>query len=234
MFKSVRPVSENIIASILYALFIVGGGALLALLKSLAPNLFIYALWGLIGSALTAVIVVAFIVLKRIPKRLPETTPQNVESNIREWLDVFRLTTQRLQEPSAYFGFLVTSPSGMNMVILRSREFDRYVLLRGGLNIAPEDKKNVDALSDEEKGRLVSRLTIALSRSGMGFEMDWPGNRIALTRRLPITANLTEASFMEAVEAMDVAKLGIHRELILMLSEIRPTKRLEGGDELSH
>jgi hypothetical protein len=33
MFKSVRPVSENIIASILYALLILGGGALLAVLK---------------------------------------------------------------------------------------------------------------------------------------------------------------------------------------------------------
>lgn len=122
------------------------------------------------------------------------------------------------------------------MAILRPKEIDRYILLRGGLNIAPQHKRNVDALSDEDKGRLVSRLTIALSRSGMGFEMDWPGNHIALTRRLPITASLTEASFMEAVEAMDVAKLGIHRELILMLSDIKPAEKLEAasGEEVSN
>ena len=221
MFKSVRPVSENIVASILYALLILAGGTVLAVLKSIAPNLFSYVLWGLVGSALTAVIVAAWIIFKRIPKLPPETTPENIEANIRRWLDSFQLSVKKVDDENAIFTLVATTDSDMKIAITRLKAFDRYVLLQSAINIAPEDKVRFDALSLDERGRFAASLTVELARSGLGFQMKLDQNIITLDRRVPITSGLTEVSFMEALDHLDRSKIGIHRTLILMLIDLK-------------
>lgn len=221
MFKSFRSISEGVVSNIFYAALVITGGAVLALLKAFVPNLFTLVLWGFIGAALVAVILVAWAVWTRIPKRLPETTPENVEANIRTWLDAFQVTTQRVTEPSAIFAFLVTLTSGMKSVIMRPRLFDKYIQMESAIRMGVDDRARFDALPQEEQSVFAATFSVELSRTGMGFTMDLPNNNFILCRRIPITPNLTEGNFMEALEALDSAKVGTHRMLTLMLIDVK-------------
>lgn len=221
MFQWVRRRSEDVVNGLITAGVIAGGGVVLTLLRAFLPNLFTYVLWCLIGSALTSAIVVAWILLRRIPKRLPETTPENVEGNIRSWLDAFLITTQKINEPNAMFGLLVTLQSGMKIVIVRPKDLNRYIQMETAIVMSPDDKARFDALSKEEQNIFGATLSVDLSRTGMGYVMDLPNNSVVLSRRIPITANLNESAFMEALEALDHAKMGMHRLLVLMLIKLK-------------
>jgi hypothetical protein len=229
MFKSVRSLSEGVASNIAYALLVAAGGTVLALLKHFVPNLFTLVLWGLVGAALVAVILAAWAVLTRIPKRLPETTPENVESNIRAWLDTFQITTQRITEVNGIFALLVTLASGMKIVIMRPRLYDKYIQMESATRMSDHDKKRFEALPPEEQNIFGAAFSVELARTGMGFTMDLLSNNIVLSRRIPITPNLNEGSFMEALEALDQAKIGTHRMLTLMLINLK--RKLEKQEQ---
>lgn len=195
---------------------------MLAYLQSSYQTWFTSALWGLIGSALIAVIVAAFEIWRRLPKPTPEVTPENVEANIRAWLDSFRLSVKREDNPIALFTLVATPDNGMPIVIWRPKALDRYVIVEATITISPEDKPLFDNLPAEEKGIFATRLSVELSRASMGFVMDLDkSNVIGLQRRLPITADLTESNLMTTVDEVGNARLRALRTLTLMLFDIK-------------
>jgi len=194
---------------------------MLALLKKKFPQWFPIALWGLIGCGLVAVIVVAFVLLTRIPRPAPEITATNVETNIRTWLDSFHLSSKKMDDPQSLFALVVTLDNGTRMVIARPKLLDRYIVLQSSITISQEDKAIFDGLPLEERAIFAARLSAELSRTGMGFTMDLAQNNITLTRRVPITSNLTEGTFMENFDEMDSAKILVLRTVVLMLLDAK-------------
>jgi hypothetical protein len=210
-----------IIAGVISSLIIIGVGAVLDYLQHSHPSWFGVVLWGLVGCGLIAVILMPFILLKRLPKRAPEVTPENIEANIRTWFDSFRLSTKRIDDPQSLFALLATLDNDMKILITRPKLLDRYIAIHSAITISPDDKAMLDGLPAEEHGIFAMRLSVELSRTGMGYTMDLPKNTITLTRRVPITANLNEGNFMEAVDAVDNAKLGALQTLVLMLHDVK-------------
>lgn len=225
-----RPITQGVISSAIYAALIFGGGAVLAYLKLAHPAWFTAGLWGLVGSALITFIVVAFVIWRRLPKLPPEITPENVEAKIREWLDSFRFSIKREVNPEAIFALVTAPENGLPVVIARPKTFDRYIVIEASVTISPEDRILFDRLSEEEQGIFAARLSVELSRNTMGFVMDLrTSSVISLQRRLPITSDLTESTFMAAVDEVGNARLRTLRVVILMLIDVR--KKLAAAPE---
>jgi hypothetical protein len=118
----------------------------------------------------------------------------------------------------------------MRILVTRPKALDRYIVLQSSIIISPADKAMFDGLPEEEKGLFAGRLAVELSKTGMGYVMDLAtSSNITLLRRVPITANLNEGNFMEAVDALDNAKQGALRTLILMLVDLRKHLAAEEG-----
>src|SRR5207249_10889306 len=94
---------QGLLSNGIYASLIVAGGVLLASLKNKTQRLLLSIAWGLIGCALTGIILVAFVVITRIPKAPPPVTPQTIETNVRGWLDNFSLSSKKYDDPKLFF-----------------------------------------------------------------------------------------------------------------------------------
>jgi hypothetical protein len=198
-----------------------GAGLMLAFMKVWYPEWFSVVAWGLAGCALMAVIVAAFAIWTRLPKPVPQVTLENVEVNIRAWIDAFRLGVKSVDEPQSLFTLVVTLDDGLSVLITRPKVLSRYIAIQSSISISPDDKSLFDGLSPDDKAYFALRLSTVVARTGLGSNMDLAQGTITLVRRVPISANLNEGSFMEAVDAVDIAKHGLLRELVLMLMDER-------------
>lgn len=220
---------RDLAISIVSGLLIVSGGAVLS---HVAPDFFFAVLWGLVSAALISIIILTFIVLRRTPKRVPAVTPENVESSIRVWLDSFRLGVRKIDETETHFS-LIVSHLDKQIVVRRYKTLDRYVTVQITIVLSPKARTVYEQLSIEERNIFAARLLVEVSRTSMVAMMDLetPNGGITLARRLPITENLTEESFMSAVDAVDSARIQVLRTLELMLLDVTKNARIPTNEE---
>lgn len=223
-----RPVLSGVVGNAVYALLILGGGVLLAYLKVYYPDWFTIVLWALVGCALMTIPVIAFVLIARLPKRPEEITEQNVEGYIRQWLDAFSIAVKKNDSPEAYFGLVATYNNGLSVNIHRLKNLGRYVLLRSAILIVPEHKEVFDNLPEEEKEVFSVRFNVELSKTAVGgYIMDLKEGRVILERRIPITTELTEGSFMDAIDQLQSAHFHTIATWVLMITDEQ--KRLKGA-----
>lgn len=195
---------HGIVSNAIYGFVILGGGLVLALLKKKGSAWFAPALYGLIGCGLVAVVVIAFVVLTRIPKPPPDITSENVEANIRTWLDSFGWSTKRVDDPLATFALVATLDNGTPIEIARPKAADHYISLASALVFTPEQKEQLDKISKAEANQLADDVKIEMTRMKTGYEMRQPES-ITLSRQILISNNLTEGVFLQNIEEMDSA-----------------------------
>ncbi len=165
---------------------------MLGILKVAFPVWFTPVLWGLIGAGIVAVILASLVLVKRIPARSPEVTTANIETNIRNWLDAFQIGTKKVEDPQWLFAFVAELDNKIHVLIARPKNLDRYVILQSAITLSPEHKVIFDKLSESDKAIFAARLSIEISRAGVGYTMDLVHGLITLIRRVPITPNLNE------------------------------------------
>jgi hypothetical protein len=69
---------NNMLSNLVWWILLLGGGAMLALLKIYWPLMAEPALYGFIGMASIAILIYAFTGRPIFSKQLPQTTPENV------------------------------------------------------------------------------------------------------------------------------------------------------------
>lgn len=216
---------QGLITNWLSTLLIIGAGAGLALLKTRRPQWVSPVLYGLLGSGSVAIILVAFYGLAAIPKKQrPQTTPENVEANLRVWLDAFGISTRKVTDQDSHFALIVTLNNGTPVAIVRSKKLDRYIVLQSTLTISPEHKTLLDKLSNGQKMQIREELAVEMARAKIGFTIE-PSlepslSGITLTRRVPITTNLAEDTFMERIDEIDEAVILARNTIVLALERI--------------
>jgi len=217
-----RAIAKEVLVGVISTLVLFGCGALLAVLKVYFPNWFTFAIWTLAGTGLLAVVLVPFmllLLLRRIPKPKPEVTPENIEISIRKWLDTFRLSAKPEVFPEAFFALVVTPMPNLNVLVMRLKAFERYIVIQSTITVSPEHKAMIDNLSPDDRNVFAARYAAELANMSVGWTLDLPNNVISVERRLPITENLSEDSFMRAIDLVTSAKFGAIHRFVLMLTD---------------
>src|SRR6266566_2056165 len=87
-------------------------------------------------------------------------TPENIEPRITEWLDAFGLTRQKLSEPSCHFAYRIIAQTNVPLVILRTRDHDRYLTLIANVSFTPEEKTLFDNLEESKKEEFIREMRL--------------------------------------------------------------------------
>src|SRR5438105_1505763 len=97
---------SNWLSSLLAAAFILGVGAMMTYLKKKEWRLSTPLLYGLGASAFVAVILIALVVIIRMPKEPERITPDNVEIHARTWLEKFGFSVRKDPIPNTVFALV--------------------------------------------------------------------------------------------------------------------------------
>lgn len=180
---------------------IFGGGLLLTILRVKKPNIAVPVLYGVATIALLSIIVFVFTGRFIFSTEQPQTNTENVESNIRTWLDDFGLTVQKQDIQNSYFTLLVTMHGGDHVFILRPKDHDRFIGFQGNVQAAPEHVAIINKLSKKDADLLVDEVGLELSRSKISYSIGGePFKIVTIQRLVPITASLTESSFIQYLD----------------------------------
>jgi hypothetical protein len=106
------------------------------------------------------------------------------------------------------------------------KEFDSYITLIAQLTLSPQHKAVLDQLKDEQKTQLFHKLLIEMSRAKALARITHPIQSISIFRRIPITSNLTEATFIEHIDEVSLAHTLANETIVLELE--KPAKE-DGG-----
>lgn len=198
-----QGIFQNLVATVI----VIGGGAVLAVLRATHSYWAEPALYGFLAMTALAVLIFALTGRPLLSKKLPQTTVDNVEDNIRTWLDYFGLGVKKVVDPETHFLFLVTPRSGLGMYIARFKSRDRYIAFGANIDIAPEHQVILKALPKEKSGRIAEELSLELAKTGVGYhltvETDGTLTKISLQRNTPITSNLTQDAFIGYVDQLE-------------------------------
>lgn len=156
---------QGLITNGAYALLVLAGGAVVAVLARNASLWATPVLYGLGGSALLSVSIFAFKAMGRLPAKRTTLDVDNVGRQIRLWLDNFRVPVQNDPTPDTYFRFIVTTTSGTRIAVGRPREFSGYIVLRGEVTPSPDEQRAIQGLSVREANRVLSELRLEMARA---------------------------------------------------------------------
>jgi hypothetical protein len=173
---------------------------------------------------ITFVSILVFRLSRLIPRRTAPMDTENVHRRIRDWLDKFNLTVRSVDSEDSFFFFIVTTDGGKKISVSRQRgQFSDYIWVKGLITAGEEEKKDLEAMDEDE--RLYARLAIQLelSRAVMGYKAETDILReLTIFKRIPITPQLNEEEIfnvMWEIEAMlgsifTVGAMAIHRSKI--------------------
>jgi hypothetical protein len=153
-----------------------------------------------------------------------EITPENVESHVKEWLETFRLTTQKISDPEhLYFGWKITFDDGTAVGLIRSKELNRYLTLEVELVPAPEHKTLFEKLSKEEQHFFLEKLTLEIAKAKVHADMRDSLNSIKIIRLIPITKNLTESMLLDEIDSFYLDEKFVDSWLVMALEHPNTT-----------
>lgn len=162
---------------------------------------------GFLAGLLTLGICIGIMILRVIPKTNRPTTFENVEGLIREWLDNFGFSVKREPIPEAHFRYIVETGGKLRIILGRLKnDLSSYILLR--LEIGPDDneKQIIASLTDEERSFAMVQTKLELNRISIGYEgFTSLDSGFSLTKRIPISSELTEDDLITAIGEIEAA-----------------------------
>jgi hypothetical protein len=197
---------QGILSNGIYAILILGAGAMLALLKTKWPELAPKVLYGIAGATCVAVLIFTFTGRAILSTEQRQIKPENVETEIKTWISSFGYAFVSMSDNESYFTLRVTLPSGKPIMVSRTKQRDQYITVRGAVAIAPQHLTILTKMPQAQVTRIRHGLAIELARSKIGFVETMPLQLIMVEKRIPITTALTESMFMDTVDEVELAQ----------------------------
>lgn len=192
-------------------------GVLLAWLKKRGSSWLIPLCWGLSGSVVVLIGASALKIVSTPTPTVLDVNPSNVEAYLNQWIDAFHFGRRKLPEdPVYFFKYEITNTSGrfLQVARLRSSPWDRYLTFTSSVSLAGEEATKISKLSEGNMAILVHDLRMEVARSKIGFSnLGTPLTTINLEHSVPITTDLSDASFVESINNIDLT-------LVLLLNFI--------------
>jgi hypothetical protein len=152
-----------------------------------------------LGFSIVLVSITAGTVLIQLRRRVPFRIGE-VESAIKSWVEAFGYGIRKLDIPDAYFAYQVTASDGNPVVVLRPTRLDRYLMLQRGVVLSDRHRQLFNELADKEAKRLVSEVRLRLAQANIQFSHGGSTfTKIVVQKRIPLTEDLTEYKFVEAI-----------------------------------
>jgi hypothetical protein len=192
------------------------GGAMMAVLRHVTQKWAAVLLYGLRGFFLVLFILLAIKGLAWFHATEADVvTPENVESKIRQWSENFGFRVgpdqDRMAGGQVYFSLLVTTRTNETVVVRRTKDMSRYILVMDSVILSDEVRTMLASMPRSELDGLVRQMRTELARARIGYNIEIPiadpkrPGGIAVTVRLPITAQLSEDAFIRAVDEVGSA-----------------------------
>ena len=179
-------------------------------------NIVLYGLGGFVG---VLMIITAIRVLSYLSRQATLVTIKNVESHVKEWVEAFGYGIKKLDIADVHFAYQITVSDDNRVAVLRLKKFDRYLTLTKSLALSKEHQTAFTALSPAAARELISELRIQLASAKAEFRhFELPADKITLTLRIPVTGELTEARFNEAIVDLTRALIIANEVIIVRLS----------------
>lgn len=230
MFKGIREFSDDVlrVVGIWGIISGVGGGIMLAAVKTYLPHIADPLLYGVTGCFLLSI----WFVILRIGRRMAtieermmrgsEITPENVDTFVREWTDNFRLGFQRLPErevPDAHFAFKITLPNTFHALVFRSVIRSKYLTVQATIIPSDQHAAIIAALLPEDKEILNEKVRLELSKASQQYSIEENFRSISVVKQLPIDQELSESTFIAALDHISVGQLLARDALVLGLKK---------------
>ena len=214
---------QGILSNWLYDLIVPACGGLMILARARQWRYSSPVLYGLATAALMAAIlytVGAHHIL--VEDQASKTNPQNVQERVRLWIDNFGLTNQSIPDPQAYFRYMVTLANGNQLVIGRYRAKEQYLVIDSAIRATEPEKEFLKKLPKNRVDRLQAEMIEEAARAKIGFQnLTVPYENANLEKRVPITSDLTEASFMASIDELDSAVIALKATYTLAMSDVK-------------
>ena len=220
---------QDLLAHAIYALLVLGGGAVVTWLRYKKPQIAFPLLYGMAAATCMAILIFAFTGRPMFSKRPPNITPDNLEDNLRKWSDDLGLSVSRMPSASTsalaqeiYFGLIVTLQNGNPLAVFRGKDKSGYLQIQCPLTLSPEHLAMLNKLTKDEAAAATQEVVLELGRTRLGFQMTTasgqsiaPGpvlgtpivlqQTIIIMKGVPITNDLTEATFAQHTNEIDSA-----------------------------
>jgi hypothetical protein len=214
---------QGVASNLVSAVLILGGGALLALLRLKYPNYADLGRYAFTGAATTAVVLFALLGKGIITRSPPEVTPENLEGYIRKWTDDAGLPIAKAppSEQTTYFGYVITTTGGVSISVFRAKEKPGYLQMQCALSMSPEHLGMLAKLSKEQADEVIEEIVLEMDRAHIGFIMttafplglpiptvvttrpDIFQQTITVTEPIAISKELNEGVFLARINQID-------------------------------
>jgi hypothetical protein len=198
-----QGLAQNLVSAIL----VLGGGAVIAVLKATNSHWTGPVLYGFLGMAALSMLIFSLTGRPILSRKQPQTNLENIEANIRAWLDYFELAVQKQSDPQLHFVYLVTCRSGVGVFVARPKSHGRYLAVISNLEVSKEHQEVLAALPKEKSGRILEETMLELARTGGGYNVatlpDGTMSKITIQLSVPITSSLTEDSFVQVLAKVE-------------------------------
>jgi hypothetical protein len=210
-------------------LIVILGGLLFARLRSKHAEKAPIALYGIVGAACVAILI--YTVMGREVfsfRQSVEITTDNLEEHVKLWANGLGLgVSSTAAIPDAYFADTVTLRNGIPVTVSRAKSRPRFLQFQSTLSIVPEHQVALAKLTVAEAGIVMQEILLELARSKINYEIAITqplGTQptlalqgIAILRAVPITSNLSEGAFTQALDDVDAGITIARAALVLSL-----------------
>lgn len=178
-------------------------GLLMAELRARGLGVAEPILYGLAAAACVGILIAAvqYFISQRLEE--PPIDTANVETHIRTWLDNFHLGVTKTEDSDSYFSLGVDTRSGRKLSINRPKNYDRYICILWHWAIPSSEQERLRRLSEPATKLLTRELRMEMARSKIIFVIGTPLTNVVLERLIPITSNLGEHEFIEALNEIE-------------------------------
>ena len=222
---------QGTLTSVAAALLLLGVPTLLTWVKKKWPQHGELVRYWLTSAAAMAILLYATTGYILFAKHEVKITPENLELNIRKWSDDLGFSVARLQ-PGAlpqpmeiYFGLAITLSNGNPILVYRAREKSAFLQLVCPLALSPEHLQAMAKLRPDQQEAVNQEIQLELSKTKVGFSVTTSkaaapqasgsppigGGQILLqqmvilSKGVPISGDLNEATFASDLDEMDDA-----------------------------
>ena len=158
-------------------------------------------------------------------------TTENAEVYTKGWAAAAGLSITPVQQPpDAHFIYQVTGLNGIPLVVMRSKNRPNYLLLQGLAVVGAGTKARFDSLPEKEKETFALELSTEVARAKIRLTASFyinpsagpsPGGslptNLTIEKLIPITPQLTELQFLDAVDHVSMEVLFIKHAMELTL-----------------
>ena len=158
----------------------------------------------------------------------PQTTPASLEGLVTNWVDNVGLKSERLpalEVSDSYFTRIVTMAGGRKIAVILPKDIQRFLVLQSRLVLSATHRKTFDRFSITQKANVTRQIQLELSRLGIGYLIEKPLQDITVDLKLPISGELTEAKFIDALNRVDAGVQVVDSTIGLLVAETKDKSR---------